>query len=105
MNILAIGAHPDDIDLGCGGTLARYHAQGAKSSLLVLTRGEEGGEAEVRQKEQLASLSFLGGQTAFFADYADTRIPLDKELIDRIETVLKEVQPHLIFVHYPDDTH
>ena len=105
MNILAIGAHPDDIELGCGGTLARYHAQGAKSYLLVMTKGEEGGAAEVRQKEQMTSLGILGGQTVFFADYADTGIPLDKELIERIETVLQEVQPHLIFAHYPEDTH
>ena len=105
MNILAIGAHPDDIELGCGGTLARYHTQGAKSYLLVMTKGEEGGAAEVRQKEQMASLGILGGQTVFFADYADTGIPLDKELIERIETVLQEVQPHLIFAHYPEDTH
>lgn len=105
MRILAIGAHPDDIEFGCGGTLIKYHARGAKSYLLVMTRGEEGGEAEVRQKEQMDSLRILGSEAVFFADYADTRIPLDKEAIGRIEDVLKEIRPHMIFVHYPEDTH
>jgi LmbE family N-acetylglucosaminyl deacetylase len=105
MKILAIGAHPDDIEFGCGGTLAKYHAQGAKSYLLVMTRGEAGGEREVRQKEQEESLRLLGGETVAFAGYRDTRIPLDKEVIGRIEEVLQKTQPDMIFVHHPEDTH
>ncbi len=50
MNILAIGAHPDDIEFGCGGTLLKYSEQGHKVYMLVLSKGDKGGDSEVRQK-------------------------------------------------------
>ena len=52
MNILAIGAHPDDIEFGCGGTLLKYAKSGGKISLLILTDGSYGGDPALRKKEQ-----------------------------------------------------
>ena len=74
MNILAIGAHPDDIEFGCGGTLLKYSEQGHKVYMLVLSKGDKGGDSEVRQKEQESSARILKIEKLFFSDYVDTEI-------------------------------
>ena len=73
--------------------------------LLVLTKGEEGGEGEVRQREQDAAAEVIGAQQVFWGDYHDTQLPLNKELIDKIEEVIATVQPDLILVNHGEDTH
>lgn len=105
MNILAIGAHPDDIEYGCGGTLAKYAKLGHQIHLLVMTRGNVGGSARVRSREQMRSAKTLSAKKLFWGGYRDTEIPLGKALINRIETTVKSVQPTFIFVNYLDDTH
>ena len=59
MNILAIGAHPDDIEFGCGGTLAKYAQKGHSIYMLVLTDGSYGADPDVRKKEQEESARYL----------------------------------------------
>ena len=105
MNILAIGSHPDDIEYGCGGTLAGLAQQGHDVYLMVMTRGEFGGDAKVRYTEQLKASEILGVRKIFWGEYTDTKIPPDKNSIDKIESVLQIVRPSLTFVHFPDDTH
>ena len=63
MRILAIGAHPDDIEFGCGGTLIKYGQHGHDVSLLVMTDGGRGGNGRLRRLEQQAAGDFLGTQT------------------------------------------
>ncbi len=105
MNILAIGAHPDDIEFGCGGTLLKYSEQGHKVYMLVLSKGDKGGDTEVRQKEQEDSARILKVEKLFFSDYVDTEIVQSQKLITEIEGFLKDVKPDFAFVHYFDDTH
>ena len=105
MNILAIGAHPDDIEFGCGGTLLKYSEKGHKVYMLVMSKGEKGGDLEVRRKEQENSARILGIQTLYFGNYKDTEIVQSQKLITEIEGFLKEIKPGFIFVHYFDDTH
>ena len=105
MNILAIGAHPDDIEYGCGGALVKYTQRGHRLSLLILTEGGLGGERAVRAAEQKASNEILGVDKIYWGGYQDTHIQVDKEAISKIESVLAEVSPDFIFCHYPDDTH
>ena len=105
MNILAIGAHPDDIEYGCAGTLIKYADRGHHIFLLVLTSGQEGGSSEIRKQEQEAAAEIMKVQKVFWGDYHDTQLPLNKELIEKIEDVLGEVKPDLILVNYGDDTH
>ena len=102
MNILAIGAHPDDIEFGCGGTLIKYRRLGHKVYLLVTTHGDQGGDGNVRAKELRRSAQIMGAADLFIFDYHDTRLPLDKELITRIEDIIKVVGPNIIFVHHFD---
>ena len=105
MNILAIGAHPDDIEYGCGGTLSKYAKLGHKIYLLVMTKGEVGGKGSVRVKEQRRSAKILSAKRVFWGGYKDTRISLGKGLINRIEVTVRKIKPTFIFVNYLDDTH
>jgi LmbE family N-acetylglucosaminyl deacetylase len=105
MNILAIGAHPDDIEYGCAGTLIKYAERDHRILLMILTGGEEGGNGEERKREQSAAADIIGAQQVFWGGYRDTQLPLNKQLIDKIEEVLVEVEPDLIMVNYGDDTH
>lgn len=105
MRILAIGAHPDDIEFGCGGTLIKYARQGHEVFLLVMSDGGGGGDSATRRREQEASARFLRASKMFWGGYPDTAIPLDRTLIQRLESVIHEINPDFIFVHYYDDTH
>jgi LmbE family N-acetylglucosaminyl deacetylase len=105
MRILAIGAHPDDIEFGCGGTLIKYARQGHEPFLLVMTDGSGGGDGSLRQREQEASARVLRASRLFWGGYPDTALPLDRSLIQRVERVIQELRPDFIFVHAPDDTH
>lgn len=105
MNILAIGSHPDDIEIGCAGTLIKYRQNGHKIYTLIMTEGSMGGESSVRMDEQLRSNELIGVEKTFWGGYKDTELPLDKEVIAVIENVIKEVDPVFIFAQYFDDTH
>jgi len=105
MRILAIGAHPDDIEFGCGGTLIKYARQGHEVFLLVMSDGGGGGDSATRRGEQEVSARILRASKMFWGGYPDTAIPLDRALIQRLESVIREIQPDFIFVHYHDDTH
>jgi LmbE family N-acetylglucosaminyl deacetylase len=105
MRILAIGAHPDDVEFGCGGTLIKYARQGHDVSLLVMTDGGGGGDGRIRRQEQQAAGDILGVSRLFWGEYPDTAIPLDRESIQRVERVILDVRPDFIFVHSQDDTH
>ena len=105
MNILAIGAHPDDIEYGCGGTLLKYADRGASVYLLVMTEGSAGGDANVRRTEAEAAAKIINAKELFWGGHEDTRLRMTKELIDQIEKVIPQVEPTFIFVHHPEDTH
>jgi len=66
MNILAIGPHPDDIEIGCSGTLIKYAQQGHGVFLLIITKGEKGGDPETRHEEQLKAAEIMGARDVFW---------------------------------------
>lgn len=106
MKILAIGAHPDDIEIGCGGALlylkAKYHAE---LHILVLTQGEASNNMLMdRQWEQEESSQILGIDKCFSAGLPDTTIDL-KDAIKFIEDIVGNVEPDVVFTHYSEDTH
>ena len=105
MNVLAIGAHPDDIEFGCGGTLIKYAQQGHKIYLLVLTGGESGGDASKRQIEQEKAAKIIGARKLLWGKCRDTEVQINQGLIQKIENIVKKIKPSIIFVHYFDDTH
>src|SRR5215217_6537460 len=87
MNVLAIGAHPDDIELGCGGTLLAHRARGDEVALLVMTVGERGPQdVEPRVREQEMAAERLGAEL-FWGGFDDGAVPEGREateLIDRV---------------------
>jgi len=104
-NILAIGAHPDDIEFGCGGTLIKYSRKGHRVFLLVMTGGGLGGSTAVRMQEQEDSKEILGAEKIYWGGYEDTQLITDIVLIGQIESAIAEVKPDFIFCNFPDDTH
>jgi LmbE family N-acetylglucosaminyl deacetylase len=105
MRILALGCHPDDIEFGCGGTLIKYARAGHEVCLMVMTEGRAGGDSEVRRAEQEAAAEILGCHRLFWGGYRDTELPLDRNLIQKIEGIIFEVEPDFMFVHHFADTH
>jgi LmbE family N-acetylglucosaminyl deacetylase len=106
MKILAIGAHPDDIEVGCSGTLAKYAQAGHDVYLLVMTEGHMGGKRAVRKKEQVKSAKILKPRALLWGGCEDTSLSLHmNKMVQDIEAVLKKVAPDFIFVQYEDDTH
>jgi LmbE family N-acetylglucosaminyl deacetylase len=105
VNILAIGAHPDDIEFGCGGTLTKYSQRGHRLFLMVMTGGGSGAPSETRMAEQTAARQILGAEEIFWGGYQDTHLGVYAEMIKKIESVIASVKPEFIFCHFPDDTH
>lgn len=104
-NILAIGAHPDDIEFGCGGTLLKYADMGYNIYLLILTMGNVGGDPWIRRKEQEESAEVLNAKKIFWGNFTDTDLPSTNTVISVIEDVINETNPHTILMNYFDDTH
>ena len=105
MNILAIGAHPDDIEFGCGGALINLAKGGHNAYLLVMTKGEVGGSSAVRKREQDKAAAYMGARKVFFGEFSDTCVPTDKKLITAVENVITKVDPDLVFLNYYNDIH
>ena len=106
MNILAVGAHPDDIEIGCGGTLIKYVQRGHSVFLLLITKGEKGGDIKTRQAEQLKAAEIVGVKDIYWGDYQDTELQhRGREIIQTVENHIEIVKPDLIFVNFPEDTH
>ena len=105
MNILALGAHPDDIEYGCGGTFLKFARRGENIFFMVLTKGEFGGDPDVRVKEQEEALKLLGVKKIFWGGYVDTELPNKRIIITRIDEVIEEVKPDEVYVNYIDDIH
>ena len=103
--ILAVGAHPDDVELGCAGALALHKLNGDKVHILVLTKGEASGEIEVRERECRRAAEILGVDGLFFGGLEDTEVHDGRETIDAIEKIIDKVKPDIIYAPTPKDTH
>lgn len=105
MNVLAIGAHPDDIEIGCGGTLAKYASYGHNIYMFIATDGNSGGIGKIRTREQINAAKILNANDIFWGNYIDTELEIHKETIMKVEDIIKKTQPDSIFINYSDDTH
>jgi LmbE family N-acetylglucosaminyl deacetylase len=105
MNILAIGAHPDDIELGCGGTLLKASRQGHNVFMYTLTRGGASGDPEQRTKELMQSARFIGAKRLWIDNFEDTKLSLSNELINHIEFFINKADPDIVLTHALGDTH
>lgn len=102
--VLAIGAHPDDVEIGVGGVLAAHAAAGDPITILTLSRGARGGAADDRQHESLAAAELIGARL-FLEDQPDTSISNGDPTVGIIERVVQAVQPTTVYVHSRNDRH
>ncbi len=105
--VLAIGAHPDDIELGCGGYILKAKAEGAKVYGLTLTKGERGTEGiNAREIEARNAASFMELDDYWILDFADTHVQDNiGEVKEKIEEIIRKVAPTVVLVHNPHDPH
>lgn len=111
LHMVCLGAHPDDPESGCGGTLARYAATGHRVTIIYLTRGERGiagrtlnEAARIRTAEAQEACRILGA-TPLFAEQIDGATEVNAREIDRIVSLVKSEAPDAVFTHWPIDSH
>jgi len=109
MNVLAVGANPDDIEAFCAGTLALYAGRGDKVAICYLTMGDKGSVemapekiTAIRRREAAASAAVIGAQV-FPLEIPDGHVEVTLEIREKIVEVIRKVKPDLIITHYPHD--
>lgn len=102
--MLAIGAHPDDVEIGVGGALLAHGTAGHAVTILTMSRGAEGGDTDLRVAESQLAAGLLGARL-FMEDLEDTRIPSGHPTVGLIERVLAIVRPTTLYTHSHNDTH
>jgi LmbE family N-acetylglucosaminyl deacetylase len=105
MKILAVGAHPDDIEFGCGGTLLKYAQAGHETYLLILTDGSFGGDPSVRIAEQKRAAKLMGVKEVFWGGFRDTELEDNRELISKIDEAIAKTKPDIVLLNHPHDGH
>ncbi len=107
LDVLGVGAHPDDVELGCGGTLAVLAAAGRRVGILHLTRGEAGtrGTAAQRQREAEAAAEALGAAELLFMDCGDGSLRHGPEEEDALIGLLRRYRPEVVLAPTPADRH
>ena len=108
-SVLAVGAHPDDIELGCGGALLMHKAAGDRVTMLIMTDGTRGpGDtyelAATRRAEQEEASRLLGAEVRW-GGFRDGTLSHDIVSISSIERTMHDVGADIVYVHYPDDSH
>ncbi|MFA5019707.1 MAG: PIG-L family deacetylase [Candidatus Pacearchaeota archaeon] len=104
VNVLFVGAHPDDIELGCGGTILKHIENEDNVFCLVLTNGEKGNHPSDKE-ECIASLNSLGIKEIFFGNFPDGYIADNHKTVSFIESLIKNLDIHRIYTHDPNDKH
>jgi len=102
--VLAVGAHPDDVEIGIGGTLASHQANGDTVVILTLSGGAIGGAADERRHEALAAAGVIGARL-FLHDFPDTRLDPAAGIITAIEETIALVNPTIVYTHSSHDRH
>lgn len=107
LDILAVGVHPDDIELGCSGTILKHIAQGKKVGILDLTHGELGsrGSGELRLVEAANSAKILGVSARENLGFADGFFRNTKENQIEVIKILRKYQPDVVLCNAPRDRH
>ena len=107
VDILAIGAHPDDVELNVGGSLLLAKKQGLSTAICHLTRGEMGtrGSVEKRKEEAEAAAVVLDADRLLILDLPDGRIQCDEDSTERVVKVIRNLRPRTILAPYWEDLH
>jgi LmbE family N-acetylglucosaminyl deacetylase len=111
LKVVVAGAHPDDPESGCGGTIALYSDQGHEVVILYLTRGEAGIQgrsmqeaAAIRTAECQKACAILKARPVY-ADQIDGHTEVNRSRYDDFRKILEAERPDVVFTHWPIDTH
>src|SRR5437016_14492169 len=111
MNILAIGAHPDDLEILCGGTLARFAQRGDRVTMLIMSDGSAGHAeipaaelAAIREREARAAVAVIGAEFVWLG-LRDEFVFNDEPTRILLLNAIRAARPELILTHHPDDYH
>jgi len=111
LKVVCIGAHPDDPETGCGGTLAKFSRAGHEITIIYLTTGEAGikgkshdAAAAIRRKEGEAACKILKAKPVFVGQI-DGNTVVDNSWYDKIRQLLVSEKPDILFTHWPIDSH
>ncbi|MBT2642028.1 bacillithiol biosynthesis deacetylase BshB1 [Bacillus sp. ISL-41] len=107
LDILAFGAHADDVEIGMGGTIAKYTAEGKWIGICDLTKAEmsSNGTVEIRSREANEAAGILGVKMREALDLPDRGLFLKEEYIREIVRVIRRNKPDIVFAPYFDDRH
>jgi LmbE family N-acetylglucosaminyl deacetylase len=108
--VLVVAAHPDDIEFGAAGTVARWVGEGSTVHYLVLTRGDKGSDdpaadpadlARTREEEQRAAATEIGVEGVDFLDEPDGQVEASLRLRERVTFAIRSFQPEVVMTHDP----
>ena len=107
VDVLAIAAHSDDVELTCAGTLVTLKARGRRFGIVDLTRGEMGtrGNAATREREAMRGAEILGAEFREILDFGDGGLRKTRENELTLIDIIRREKPRLILTSYPDDRH
>lgn len=112
MRILAVGAHLDDIEIACGGTLAKAIQGGHEVKVLIMSKsGYTNKEGKIQRSDKTAveeganALHILGVQDIEILGFPTKDIPFQSEVVNAIDIIMSAYDPDVIFTHHPFDTH
>lgn len=107
VDILAFGAHPDDVELSCSGILLSHAAQGKTFGLVDLTEGELGtrGNATIRKEEATAAAQILGSSFRENLGLSDGFFQIDETSLKRVIFCLRKYRPEIVLCNAPSDRH
>ncbi|MBM4266347.1 MAG: hypothetical protein FJ144_07025 [Deltaproteobacteria bacterium] len=101
MKVLVFGSHPDDMEIGMGGTIAKHVAVGDH---VVMVVGTVPSQPERRKAEARRSAEILGGELRFL-EIESEEFVYDRRLVGQVDRILKELDPDLIYTHWDQDSH
>ena len=107
VDIIFFGAHPDDVELCCGATVAKCVKDGLRVAIVDLTRGEMGtrGTPATRKREAANAAKVLGASFRQQLDFGDGNLQTGREQELQIIEILRRTRPQLVVAPYPDDRH
>lgn len=107
LDVLAFGAHPDDVEIQCGGTLLKLVALGYSTGIVDLSRGEMGtrGTPEERAIEANTAAKVLNVSVRENLDIPDGKISISEEYRKRVATIIRKHRPKLVIAPYSEDSH
>jgi len=104
LNVLAVGAHPDDIELGCFGVMAKHHLRGDKIFGVIITNGELGFNAQKRIKESLSAAKQID-MNLIFGEFPDGNLQENSALVSFLDNIIKKKKINVMYTHTEHDRH